>query len=185
MKHLPVLLAALCAMPLPAGEPAKLEKPSSPPPTPLPLVISPAAEAERLLPMEGGRPRIVEPLPSLLPEGIPPALKAAPVPKILDPRKPASLFRPPETAADLDQRIRYRKARNIADADAKVRAAWDESRSARTDYAKRQALKRYYDTLFARMLAIDRGIAPLVAQYREQKGASIEQVRIAPTVPLQ
>ena len=178
------LPALLCAMPLLAGEPAKVEKPASPPPTPLPPVISPAAEAQRLLPMEGGRPKIIDPLPSLLPEGIPPALKAAPVPRILDPKKPASLFRPPETAADLDQRIRYRKARNVAEADAKVRAAWEESRDAKTDYAKRQALKRYYDTLFGKMLAIDRGIAPLVAQYREQKEASLEQVQIAPTVPL-
>ena len=135
--------------------------------------------------MEGGRPKIVEPLPSLLPEGIPPPLKVTPVPKILDPKKPASLFRPPETAGDLDQRIRYRKARNIAEADANVRAAWVESRDAKTDYAKRQALKRYYDTLFGKILAIDRGVAPLVAQYREQKGASLEQVRIAPTIPLQ
>lgn len=184
MKTSPVLLAVLCVMPLLAAEPAKVEKPASPPPTPLPLVISPAAEAQRLLPMEGGRPKIVEPPPSLMPEGIPPALKAAPAPKILEPKKPASLFRPPETAADLDQRIRYRKARNIAEADTQVRAAWEDSRVAKTDYAKRQALKRYYDTLFGKVLAIDRGIAPLVAQYREQKGASLEQVQIAPTVPL-
>ena len=183
MKPSPALFAVLLTMPLFAEEPAKVEKPAPPPPTPLPMVISPAAEAQRILPMENGRPKIIEPVPSLLPEGIPPALKAAPVPKILDPKKPSSLFRPPETAADLDQRIRYRKARNVAESDAKVRAAWEESRDAKTDYAKRQALKRYYDTLFGKMLAIDSGIAPLVAQYREQKGASLEQIQIAPTVP--
>lgn len=184
MKSSPLLLALLCVTPVFAGEPAKIEKPATPPPTPLPLVTSPAAEAEKLLPL-GGRSPIVDPLPSLLPEGIPPAQKRPPVPKTSDAKKPGSTFRPPETAADLDQRIRYRKARNIAESDAKVRAAWEDSRAAKTDYAKRQALKHYYDALFGKMLAIDRGIAPLIVQRQAPKGTAFEQLQIAPTVPLQ
>ena len=53
----------------------------------------------------------------------------------------------------------------------------------KTDYAKRQALKRYYDVLFAQMLIVDRGIAPLVEQHRKNEIAGLTQTQIAPTVP--
>ena len=183
MKSSPLLLALLCVTPVLAGEPAKIEKPATPPPTPLPLVKNPTAEADKLFPL-AARPPVAEPLPSLMPEEIPPALKRPVFPKAPDAKKPSPAFRTPETAADLDQRIRYRKARNIAESDAKVRAAWEESRAAKTDYEKRQSLKRYYDALFGKMLAIDRGIAPLVEKSKEPKQASLDQLKIAPTVPL-
>ena len=183
MKSSPLLLALLCVTPLLAGEPAKIEKPATPPTTPLPLVTNPTAEADKLFPL-AARPAVAEPLPSLMPEGIPPALKRPFFPKAPDAKKPSPTLRTPETAADLDQRIRYRKARSIAESDAKVRAAWEESRAAKTDYAKRQALKRYYDTLYGKMLALDSGIAPLVEQRRDPKQASLDQLQIAPTVPL-
>jgi hypothetical protein len=84
---------------------------------------------------------------------------------------------------ELELRIRFQKARNIADASEKVRAAWDSSRNLKTDYAKRQALKHYYDVLFAQMLVVDRGIAPLVEQRRKTEIAGLTQTQIAPTVP--
>ena len=183
MKSSPLLLALLCVTPLFAGAPVKIEKPAARPPTPLPPVISPAAEADKLLPLVI-RPPAADAPPSLLPDEIPPAPVRPTFPKAPDAKKPSSTFRSPETAADLDQRIRYRKARNIAESDPKVRAAWEDSRDAKNDSAKRQALKRYYDALFGKMLALDKGIAPLIEQRREPKDAALEQRQITPAVPL-
>ncbi|MEQ1853749.1 MAG: hypothetical protein ABMA01_19410, partial [Chthoniobacteraceae bacterium] len=60
---------------------------------------------------------------------------------------------------------------------------WEDSREAGTDYEKRQSLKRYYDALYRRMLAIDRGIAPLVDGRKRDQSVALEQLQIAPTVP--
>jgi hypothetical protein len=109
----------------------------------------------------------------------------APKPPLPLARKNSATLRPPTTSADLDMRIRYRRARNIAESDTAVRAAWDESRAAKTDHAKRQALKRYYDALLTRVLAIDKGLAPLVEQRKKYEGVVLEQLRIAPTGSLE
>ncbi len=95
------------------------------------------------------------------------------------------MLHPPTTSAELDLRIRYQRARNTAESERTVRMAWDESRAAKTDLAKRGALKRYYDALHARMLAIDGGIAALVGQRKRYEGALLEQLRISPTGSLQ
>ncbi|MEQ1852944.1 MAG: hypothetical protein ABMA01_15305, partial [Chthoniobacteraceae bacterium] len=89
---------------VPAGAPA-------PAPTPAPV-----GDAGKALPLAEPAPRL-EPLPSLLPDPIlPPALpKREPVPP--QPRKLGSTLRPPTTALDLELRIRYRKARNLAESD--------------------------------------------------------------------
>jgi len=183
MKLSPLLLAMLYSMPLVAGEPLKIESPASAPPAPLPPVVNPADEANKIFPL-GGKPTVTDPVPSLVPPGIPVPQKNPPVAaKTSAPKKPTSTLRPPETAVDLDQRIRYRKARSIAESDPKVLAAWDASRAAKTDYAKRQAMKHYYEVLYERMLAVDRGIAILIAERKAPKEASFDQIQIAPTVP--
>jgi hypothetical protein len=163
-----------------AGKAAPLpEAPAAAPAT----TPSPASDAAKALPLAEPAPRL-EPLPLLLPDQILPPSKPQRQPVPPQPRKLGSTLRPPTTALDLELRIRYRKARNIAESDPKVREAWESSRVAGTDYEKRQALKRYYDVLYGRMLSIDRGIAPLVDGRKRDQAVALEQLQIAPTVPL-
>ena len=143
---------------------------------------SPATDAERTSPLVDPIPRPTAP-PSLLPDEIP-----APATRQPEPQKPpatgksGALGKPQATAAEFDLRIRYQKARNVAEMNEKVRAAWNDSRDVKTDLQKRQALKRYYDVLFAQMLTVDRGIAPLVEQRHKAENARLTQSHIAPTV---
>ena len=96
--------------------------------------------------------------------------------------KPGTALKPQVTAAEFDLLIRYRKARNVAEMNEKVRAAWDDSRDAKTDLRKRLALQRYYAVLFAQMLTVDRGIALLVDQRHKAETARLTQTHIAPTI---
>ena len=79
-------------------------------------------------------------------------------------------------------RIRYREARNRAATDANVQAAWEDSREAKTDFEKREAMKRYYNTLYKKMLALDKGIAPLVKERQRVALHRLDQTRIEPTM---
>jgi hypothetical protein len=141
----------------------------------------PSADPEQVLPREYTAPGSAA-KPSLLPDEIPSAVRPSVAPGPSGGVKERRTPRLASAASELDMRIRYRKARNVAEAGEKVRAAWDESRASTTDHGKRQALKRYQDLLFTKMLSIDKGIAPLVDQRRKAERALLEQTRIAPTV---
>ena len=118
-----------------------------------------------------------------MPEEIPARVREQLAPTLpMIPRRDMSAPRMADITSDADMRIRYAKARNLAEADAKVRAAWEESRGARTDFEKRDALKRYEDLLCAKMISLDRRIEPLVKQRRDARRALLEQRNIAPTV---
>ncbi len=155
-------------------------------PDPVPLDLSgPAklrAASPDARPLEDPIPQTAVP-PSLLPDDIPPApaRRTAP-PRPETPGKIGGSLKPQVTAAEFDLRIRYRQARNVAEASEAVRAAWDGSREAKTDLRKRQALRHYYDVLFAKMVAMDRAIAPLVEQRHKAENARLTQSQIAPTV---
>ena len=79
-------------------------------------------------------------------------------------------------------RIRYREARNRSAADPTVQAAWEDSREAKTDFDKREAMKRYYNTLYKKMLALDKGIAPLVTERQRVALHRLDQTRVEPTI---
>lgn len=167
---------AFAADPAPAGN-------SEPFPTlPLAPEKAPAANPEKVLPLAEPIPRPTT-TPSLLPDEIPAAAKRPAPARPPAAVKPGTTLKPQTTAAELDLRIRYRKARNVAETNAKVRTAWEDSRDAKTDEGKRQALRRYYDLLFAQMLTVDRGITPLVQERRKSEAAALTQTQIAPTVP--
>ena len=190
---LPVL-GLLTARPTLAEDPAKPASPS--PTTPavpvlpdnatgdpaLPNVKRETDDTGKSLPLGIPDPRLAPP-PSLLPEEIPipEARPAATRPPARG--KPGSTVKPPDTAADLDMRIRYSKARNIAETNEAVRSAWEATRHPKNDEQKRKALKRYYDVLFSRMLSMDRGISPLVEKRHKAEIATLTQKLIAPTVP--
>ncbi len=120
--------------------------------------------------------------PSLMPDGIEPAGKS-------DKTKPGALpkghstYRPPTTSADLDLRIRYRQAQSRVLDDPALKALWQQSREARTDYAKRDALRTYYQLMFQKMVATDKGLAPLVQDRQRFTMNRLDQNRIEPTDP--
>jgi hypothetical protein len=81
----------------------------------------------------------------------------------------------------LDLRIRYRQARTRSATDPAVQAAWEDSRVAKTDFDKREAMKRYYNTLYKKMLALDKSIAPLVTERQRVALHRLDQTRVEPT----
>ncbi len=181
-KHLALWFAIFAVRSAFAADPAPAGNPEPSPLLPLAPAKAPAADPDKLLPLGDPIPRPTT-TPSLLPDEIPAATKRPASGRPPAAEKPGTALKPQATAAELDLRIRYRKARNVAETNGKVRAAWDDSRDAKTDHAKRQTLKRYYDVLFAQMLTVDRGIAPLVEERRKAEFAVLTQTHIAPTVP--
>ena len=171
------------AEPFPAGNtsPAFPEKTPAAPAT---GEKDPATDGvEKNLPLGGSPPRLT-PTPTLLPDEIP-APKGHPLTHPPTGAKPGPTAKKQDTAADLDVRIRYRKARNIAESDNAVRVAWEQTRYPKNDQQKRDTLKRYYELLFAKMVSVDRGIAKLVEERRKAEAASLTQTHIAPTIPIE
>ena len=182
LQNFPALcLALLAAHAACAADPVPADRPDALPDFRDTPAKTPAKDAEKPLPLRDPA-QVVPPLPSLLPDDIPrtlrPATANAPVGG-----KPATGSKPKVTAEEIDLRVRYRKARNIAEGTEKVRSAWEYSRYPKTDDEKRKALRRYYDLLFSQMVALDRGIAPLVEKSRQFETAVLTQTKIAPTVP--
>ena len=184
-QKIPALfLTILSACSASAADPVASENANPPPAFLTAPVKLPAADADRMPPLGDPIPRPTT-TPSLLPDEIPTPAKRPPLTKPSAPGKPGTSLKPQATAAEFDLRLRYRKARNAAEANGKVRAAWDISRDAKTDQAKRDALKRYYEVLFAQMLTVDRSIAPLVEDRRKAETAALTQTHIAPTSPVE
>jgi hypothetical protein len=89
-----------------------------------------------------------------------------------------------ESTEELNQRIRFREARTKALREASVQAEWEKSLQARTDLEKREALKRHYQLLFARMTKIDGSLKKLIDERKLLALRRLEQTRIASTEPL-
>jgi hypothetical protein len=138
-----------------------------------------------------------EPAPTdiLIPENIPqnakPQGSAIPQPSSL----PSSSTRNPRTAPskpsktqiaedEVKQRIQYRLAKNKAVRDPAVQAAWDAAETARTDLEKREALKRYYTLLNARIRKVDGSLSKVAIERQTAATRRLEQTRIDPTEPL-
>lgn len=141
-----------------------------------------AQESGRLQLAPGAAPAApappVETEVTLIPEQVPqnPKPEAAP--------KPEGKSKTEENAEELIERIRFREARVKALRDPQVQAEWDRAGKAKTDFEKREALKRYYKLLYARILKID-GSVKKTANLRETISLRrLEQTRIDPTEPL-
>jgi hypothetical protein len=171
--------------------PPKVAEPAPPPPAKppeLPPLPAPSGENENtdlLKVPAGGRLRPAPDRPkSLLPEGLAPSRKGDPVRPGMPP-KGRSTLTPPTTSVELDARIRYRQAQSRAVNDAAVQSLWADSRAAKTDFEKREALKSYYTLLFRKMVALDKGIATLVEERKRVALRRLDQTRIEPTDPLE
>ena len=169
MKFFPLLIAALFPALACAQEPAP-EKPAAAKPA-----AEPAPLPEPAPKTENGKPG--EAPPSLVPEGILP-VKPPSQPRVKNTQKA------PTTSVDLDARIRFRQAYNKAASDPKVQAIWEESRHVRTDYEKRDALRRFYVALYKKISAPDKALATMVAERERLSLRRLDQSRIEPTDPL-
>ena len=201
MKTLLLLFAAL---PLIAEEPAAPSEPVAPPAAPAneeSSAVKPELPARSTAPRDDKGLELLRRNPTPENRQVPPAKPAKPLSAKAEPKldalvlpiRPATdpsrekgrnTLRPPVTSTDLDLRIRYRKARTFAEQDAAVVAAWEASRTARTDYAKRDALKRYYALIRAKVLAVDSGVASLLEERYTYSARRLEQTRVDPTDPL-
>jgi hypothetical protein len=65
-----------------------------------------------------------------------------------------------------------------------VQAEWDSAAKAKTDYDKREALKRYYKLLYGRILKIDSSVKKTSDLRQQAALRRLEQTRIDPTEPL-
>lgn len=183
MKSLPLLFAfaisslALAQDPAPAADPAA--KPEA-----APAQENPAKVPQELAPLPDPAPgelpeNRTRSEQGLVPDGVPKS------PKIDERARGRSTLKPPATSAELENRIKFRNAHTRASNDPKIQALWEESRKAPTDYEKRDALRRYYTTLYKRMVSLDKSIAPLVEERSKVSLRRLDQTRIDPTDPLE
>jgi hypothetical protein len=89
--------------------------------------------------------------------------------------------------ADLEERIRFRAARDKVRQDPALQMEWDRAQAARTDYEKREILKQYYREFYARVAKADPDprLKKLIEFNRASSLRSLEQTRIQPTEPPQ
>lgn len=178
------LLAQEKAAPAPApaaAEPAAPEKPAA---------EKPAAPAADPLPASGASQKL-ELMPSKDPQ-----LPAEPLPLIPDvpqpgekprgtalPDAPATQKRnKTDVAADeLQDRIRFRTAKIKAESDPAIHEMWDRAHSLRTDYERREAMKAYFKTLYARIVKVDPGTKKTVELEQTRSLRRLEQTRIDAT----
>jgi hypothetical protein len=85
------------------------------------------------------------------------------------------------STGELHQRIRFRQARTRALGDPAIQAEWRQAETARTDFEKRAALKRYYTLLYTRMGRLDASIKKDAAERQRIALRRLEQTRIEGT----
>ncbi len=184
MNLMKPLLLIFAALPLLAQEPAA--PPANEPVSERPELPSPAPRDDKLLELlrKNPTPEPQQTAPKKATKADEKAGAAKP-PKVDPSRdKNRSTLLPPSTSNDLDLRIRYRKARTNAERDPAVIAAWDASRTARTDYAKRAALTRYYELIRAKVLSTDRGVALILEERHAFTTKRLTQTRVSATQPI-
>ena len=164
MKRLILLFALALAHPLPAQQPT--------PETVGRLRVAPAP-AGAAAPAPAPEPEV-----TLIPEQVPKNEKPAPEPKA-EPKSKTE-----QSAEELLERIHFREAQIKALRDPQVQAEWDQATKSKTDYDKREALKRYYKLLYGRIVKLDVSVKKLSDLRQQAALRRLEQNRIDPTEPL-
>ena len=178
---LPIVVLICCAAGWPlAAQDAPLPRPATQVPAPLEPTPTPA-------------PNSPPAAPALIPADILPApnpAAPAPMPDIPTIEQLDQAMSPPPLSAAAEAHrlhVEWRKLRNQAQNDARVKAALAKADAARTDLERRRLLARYFEIFHARMIAI----APpemkdyLVTRKREAL-AALPQPRVRPeTAPKQ
>jgi len=176
-----MILALFAALPMVFGQNSPQEPlPSSaPPPTDksFSLMPSPASDS-RPAPVEGVP--LIPPLPVLPGDATTPAPGATPSGK-----KGKTGPSKTDAAEDAMQlHIKLRAAKTKALEDPIFQAELAKIPSLKTDYEMREAYKRYYVLLYARMTKIDPSIAAGIAGRANVSYSREYQFRVTPTIPL-
>ena len=181
---LPLTAALLSLPPLFAQDPAVSPLDEG---TPRPV---PPSEPGRLELIPSGTPQLSVPslpdLPPPIPTPKPGAKSQGSRPEQGKPR-PSEPSRTEAAEADLEERIRFRVARDKVRQDPALQMEWDRAQAARTDYEKREILKRYYKEFYARVAKADPDprLKKLIELNRTRSLRTLEQTRIQPTDPPQ
>jgi hypothetical protein len=203
MKALPALLAASLllapalhaqdaasapAAPSPAPELAPEPAPAAAgpaPAAPAPTPVSPSGKPLDLMPTqpEPLLPPPAMPEPTLIPESPErtekPRGTAIPQPEAERKKEKKNTTEAAENA--LQERIRFRQAKTRALRDPAIQAEWERAGKAHTDFEKREALKRYYKLLYARMAKLDGSLKKEIALRQNISLRRLEQRHIDPT----
>jgi hypothetical protein len=83
-----------------------------------------------------------------------------------------------------EQKARYYSVKVKADKDEDLTELQGKADKAKSDEAKRQALRQYYDLLAKRMKKIDPGLADWIDTMHSAYLRRLEQVRVEPTIPV-
>jgi hypothetical protein len=83
-----------------------------------------------------------------------------------------------------DQKARYYSVKVKADKEEALTYLWAQADKARTDEAKRQALREYYDLLAKRMKKIDPSLSNWIDTMHAAYLRRLDQERVEPTIPL-
>ena len=152
---------------------AQEAKPQGLPEPPLQAAPSPEAAPEK-------QPAALDQTISLIPETLPnPSKKASSEEKEAKPKGKNSQNAKVDFSGDaLKKRIRMRQVKNQALKDDRIQAQMDAAVAAKTDPEKRASLKRFYNSLFDRMIKIDGSLKPEVEQRRHTYLARYDQNRI-------
>ena len=83
-----------------------------------------------------------------------------------------------------EQKARYYSVKVKADKDDDLVELQGKVDKAKSDEAKRQALRQYYDLLAKRMKKLDPGLADWIDTMHSAYLRRLEQVRVEPTIPV-
>jgi hypothetical protein len=81
-------------------------------------------------------------------------------------------------------RVRFRQAYTRALQDGEVQQSWSESKRVRTDYERREFLKKYYTRLYGLMRKMDKNLTARIDREELNALRILTQRRVEPTVPL-
>jgi hypothetical protein len=99
-------------------------------------------------------------------------------------KKPAGPSRTDIAEDAMQLHIKLRAAKTKALQDPAILAEFAKAKSTKTDYERREALKRYYVLLYARMIQIDPSITGGIVARQGLSLSRLYQLRLNPTVPL-
>ncbi len=177
MKKLTSLLASLCV-----ALPCALAKDKAPAPAPeKPLQLAPEPAPTDILIPEN-IPQTSKPQGSAIPQPMAPASRSNSSSAVAPTRTKPNKTQIAED--EVKQRIQYRLAKNKAVRDPAVQSAWDDAEQAKTDLEKREALKRYYTLLNARIRKIDGSLSKVAIERQTLATRRLDQTRIDPTEPI-
>lgn len=85
-----------------------------------------------------------------------------------------------ESIDDVADRIKLREAKIKALKDEKIQAEWDTAQTAKTDYEKRAALRRYYTLLYTKIIKIDGSLKKLATVRMAESIKQLDQNLVRP-----